>query len=254
MIASTPFPGNAAHASVPPGHRLYVIGDVHGRLDLLEDLVRRIRDDNDRRPTAEVRLILLGDLIDRGPDSAAVVTYCRNIARHSRRCIILKGNHEAAMVLALRGNRRMLAAWLRMGGDITLQSWGVDVRSIHDGASRKLLAEARKAVTDDVLDWMDARPLSLQIGGYLFVHAGIRPHVALADQQEEDLLWIGDPFLESADDHGVIVVHGHTIDPDGPIFRHNRIGIDTGAYHTDRLTALVLERSSVGVLTTGTPG
>jgi serine/threonine protein phosphatase 1 len=241
--------GPATRASLPHGKRIYAIGDIHGRLDLLEQLIAAIRADNDRRPAAEVTLILLGDLVDRGPDSAAVVGYCRKFASLSERFVVLKGNHEAAMVQALRGSRRTLAAWLRMGGDITLQSWGVDVAAIHDGASTKLMREARGAVTQGVLAWLDNLPLSMRLGDYLFVHAGIRPGIKLARQKETDLLWIGEPFLESDIDHEVVVVHGHTVTPDGPAFRNNRIGIDTGAYYTDRLTALVLDGAEIATLT-----
>jgi serine/threonine protein phosphatase 1 len=238
-------------ARVPSGERIYAIGDVHGRVDLLDEIIAMIRADNDRRAPADVTLILLGDLVDRGPDSAAVVSFCQSIVCRSDRFIVLKGNHEAAMVLALRGkNKRTLAAWLQMGGDITLQSWGVDARSIDDGASSKLMREARRAVSKDVLRWLASLPLSHRAGDYLFVHAGIRPAVKLSRQREDDLLWIGDTFLESDVDHGMIVIHGHTITPDGPAIRENRIGIDTGAFYTDRLTALVLEDRVVEVLTT----
>lgn len=236
-------------ASIPPGQRIYAIGDVHGRLDLLERLIAAIRMDNDRRAPAEVKLLLLGDIVDRGPDSAAVVHYCRKYAGLSDRFVLLKGNHEAAMVAALRGGQRTLAAWLPMGGDITLQSWGVDPYLINAGASKQLIRAAQQAVTVEVIDWMAKLPLMFRSGDYLFVHAGIRPGVKLSRQRHEDLLWIGEHFLESDVDHAMIVVHGHSIDADGPVFRPNRIGIDTGAYHTDRLTGLRLESDEVSVLT-----
>ena len=228
-------------ASIPRGQRVYAIGDIHGRLDLFQALVARIRADNAARGPARVRLILLGDLVDRGPDSAELVSRCRSLALQSRDFLVLKGNHEAIMLDALRGNVGALALWLRTGGGATLRSWGVPEAWLGHGASPDLIAAARERVPADILVWLDALPTRYRVGDYLFVHAGVRPGVPIARQTAEDMLWIRREFLDSAVDHSAVVVHGHSISESGVEIRPNRIGIDTGAYRTDILTALALE-------------
>ena len=232
--------GSTIAPRVPEGERVYAIGDIHGRLDLFETLVARIREDNEARPSARVRIVLLGDLVDRGPDSAALVTRCRAFTGRSNRFVVLKGNHEALMVHAIRGNFVALGLWLRNGGDAALRSWGVPAEIVDEGASPDLMRAARAHVPDDLVAWMDALPLTLRIGSYLFVHAGIRPGVTLADQSPDDLMWIRREFLDSEADHSFVVVHGHSVNEAGVDMQPNRIGIDTGAYRTDVLTALAL--------------
>lgn len=232
-------------AHLPSGERVYAIGDVHGRLDLLADLIAAIRRDNDARPTAEVRVILLGDLVDRGPASADVLTRCQALAARHDRFIVLKGNHEAVLVDALDGSFPALAFWLRHGGDATLASCGVAADLAGGGASLDLMAAAKAHVPADTVAWLRDLPLTLRRGDCLFVHAGIRPGVPLSRQTPTDLLWIRDDFIESTVGHPYLVVHGHTIEDGEPVVRNGRLGIDTGAYRTGRLTAACIEGDSV---------
>ena len=226
---------------IPDGERIYAIGDVHGCLDKLETLIGLIRHDNAGRDPARVRLILVGDIVNRGPNSAEVVRRCMALSRRTDRFIILKGNHEALMVESLAGDFTALGFWLRDGGEATLLSWGIAADLIAEGPSTELLRTARASIPADVLGWLDKLPLHCRAGDYLFVHAGIRPGVPLAAQVAQDLLWIRHEFLGSDADHGCVVVHGHSISENGIVTRPNRIGIDTGAYRTGILTALALE-------------
>jgi len=236
-------------AAMPPGRRAYAIGDVHGRLDLLERLIAQIAVDAAERGVVETDLILLGDLIDRGPESASVVEVAMAASGDSPRVTVLKGNHEAMLGAILAGETRRATAWLQQGGREALESFGVDSAALDeaDGATIARLAQA--AIRPEVRAWLEALPLYRQIGDYLFVHAGIRPGVPIAEQVEDDLLWIRGEFLDSREDHGLVVVHGHTPRP-RVVERANRIGIDTGAYYSDRLTALGLEGTDRWYLST----
>ena len=225
----------------PPGRRLYAIGDIHGRLDLLERLMFTIRKDNARREPASTTIVVLGDIIDRGPQSAEIVRRFQRYTEANDRFIVLRGNHEEMMLQSLSGDLRALQAWMRFGGDETLRSWGVPVDQLASRPPREMAAAAARAVSPAELDWLAARPFSYRAGDYLFVHAGVRPGVALSEQDPQDLLWVSRDFTDSEADHGAVVVHGHTIEEDGPVFRSNRIGLDTGAYRSGRLTALGLE-------------
>ncbi len=247
-------PTSCPPARIAEGERIYAIGDIHGRLDLFEALVAQIRRDNEARGPARVRLILLGDLIDRGPDSAELVARCRALASRSAAFLVLKGNHEAMMVDALRGNLNALALWLRSGGDAALRSWGVAPGLLRNGASPALFEASRRLVPADLLAWLDALPLSHLAGDYLFVHAGIRPGVPFASQSAQDMLWIRREFLDSDADHDVVVVHGHSITDKGVVIQPNRIGIDTGAYRTGVLTALALEEDRRWTISTTADG
>lgn len=234
---------------VPDGRRVYAIGDIHGRLDLLDALLARIRAEvaaADDAITTEI--VLLGDLIDRGPDSAGVVR--RAMAGFDWAGLVaLKGNHEAAMVAGLDADRDMLRLWLEQGGDAALSSWQVDPEIIREGALVDVAAAAIAVIPAAEIAWLAARPLYHRVGDYYFVHAGVRPGVPLDRQSERDALWIRNSFLDSDRDHGVMVVHGHTrtVEVEEP---GNRIGIDTGAYATGRLTALGLEGDRRWVLST----
>lgn len=221
--------------------RVYAIGDVNGRFDLFRRLMHLIARDQARLPPVPTAIVLLGNIIDRGPDSARMVRGCMALSAASDRFIVLKGNHEDMMVEALRGNPAVYAHWLRAGGTATLASWDVDATVADGAASAGNIRIAAEAVGDDTLRWLAQLPLTHDHGRYLFAHAGIRPGVPLRKQDPEDLLWIADEFLDSTVDHGVTVVHGHNVAESGPVIRSNRIGIDTGAYRTDRLTALGIE-------------
>lgn len=227
-------------ASLPAGERVYAVGDIHGRLDLFDQLVAQIEADNAVRGKANVGIILLGDLVDRGPDSRAMVECAMGWSEGFARLEVLLGNHEASMLAACRGDTRLTSSWLTYGGRETLLSYGVPPGLLAIGSDEELAAAAQGHIPQDHRDWLDARPLSIINGDYWFVHAGIMPGVALDDQDARDLLWIRDEFLDSDVDHGGVVIHGHSISEEVEE-RPNRIGIDTGAYASGRLTALGLE-------------
>ena len=235
---------------IPGGERIYAIGDVHGRLDLFERLIAIIMQDNEARPPARVQIVLLGDLIDRGPASAELLARCRALAVRSDRFVVLKGNHEALMADALRGSFPALEMWLKHGGDAALRSWGVPADLIEDGPTVPLLAAARMLIDRETLEWIDTLPLTHLVGNCLFVHAGIRPGVKLAKQDPGDLLWIRREFTDNEDELPYRVVHGHSIDEATAEWRHGRIGIDSGAYRTGRLTAIGLEQGKDWMLAT----
>ena len=222
---------------------------MHGRLDLFTDLVSRIRSDSDSRIPKKTRIILIGDIVDRGPDAASLVERLRALSTQRGGLVILRGNHEDIMIDALRGDLEALENWLKFGGDSTLRSWGV-AQALIEGPLPELLAAAHETIPRETIDWLDGLPLSFRSGDYFFVHAGVRPGVSLKRQESDDLLWIGSEFLESQADHSAIIVHGHSIFEDGPEFHSNRIAIDTGAYRTGKLCAVGFEDSEQWVLST----
>jgi serine/threonine protein phosphatase 1 len=237
-------------AELPAGQRLYAIGDVHGRLDLLDVLLDRIHDDDASRRSAETHVVLLGDLIDRGPYSAGVVR--RIMAGDDRFASLraLKGNHEASLLSVLEGETRWLQSWLDYGGRASLRSWGVDDAILRSEDEAAIVDAAIAAVPPDEQAWLADLPTCHQAGDYLLVHAGVRPGVPIEAQSDQDMLWIRGEFLNDRSDHGVVVVHGHTISRT-PETRHNRIGIDTGAYLSGTLTALGIDGSERWFLDTG---
>lgn len=224
--------------AVPEGQRVYAIGDIHGRLDLFAAIASAIELDDAARGPAETTVILLGDLVDRGPDSAEVLAGARAWQRR-RNVRILRGNHEEMFLMSLR-RENALRNFLRFGGLETVLSYPVDpaaFRAADYGEAQEMI---RRAVPPEDVDFMRTFEDRILIGDYLFVHAGIQPGVPLEEQSVHDLRWIREPFLHDAGDHGYVVVHGHTI-TDRADIRHNRIGIDTGAFMSGRLTALGLE-------------
>jgi serine/threonine protein phosphatase 1 len=235
-------PSDEGVPALPKGQLLYAVGDIHGRLDLLRDLLQLIADDAHTRSQATRRaLVFLGDYVDRGPDSSGVVARLIAGAVPGFDTYFLKGNHEA-ILLNFLGDPLHLDHWLMNGGQATLESYGVDTRGLAEaGASKEAWRETFAAALPEThLRFFRTLRLSVTIGDYLFVHAGVRPGVPLAAQSEDDLVWIRRPFLDHAGPFGKFVVHGHT---PGllPVIRPNRIGIDTGAVFSDRLTALRLE-------------
>ena len=228
-------------ASVPAGQRVYAVGDIHGRLDLFEALIEGIEADDAASGNADTTVILLGDLVDRGPDSAGVVARAREWQKQ-RAVRILAGNHEE-MFLDSFDDADTLRHFLRFGGKETVLSYGIDRRAYNAAEIEEVQVMMREAVPLGDRDFLASFEDMVAIGDYLFVHAGIRPDVALEEQRTKDLRWIREPFLSHTEPHGVVVVHGHTIS-DAPVERENRIGIDTGAYVNGRLTALVLEGNS----------
>ena len=252
MIRSFRNPFRAAPAprgaAVPEGQRVYAIGDIHGRLDLFEALIAAIEGDDAMCGSADTTVILLGDLIDRGPDSAGVIAAAR-AWQGRRRVRILMGNHEE-MFLGAFAKLDVLRHFLRFGGRETVLSYPVDLAAYNSATLEQTQDIIAAAVPAADLDFIRTFEDTAVIGDYLFVHAGIAPGVALADQQVHNLRWIRHEFLDHREDHGHVVVHGHTIAAE-PEFRRNRIGIDTGAYMHGRLTALVLEGTTRRVIVAG---
>ena len=225
--------------SVPAGVRVYAVGDVHGCLAELTRLVDDIREDA-HGFAGVVHLVFVGDFIDRGPDSAGVIDYLTSGNLPGRHYRFLMGNHEEAMLEVLDGDAESLSGWMRYGGMQTLESYGIgraEVLRLGVDLPRRL----REVVPAAHSDFLRGLEDQVRIGDYLFVHAGIRPGTPLHEQEQFDLRWIRDEFLDDDEtNHGVMVVHGHTIAAE-PELRRNRIGIDTGCFSSGRLTALVLE-------------
>jgi len=232
---------NKAPARVPPGRRVYAVGDIHGRLDLLADLLDQIREDALTAPEAEKVIVFLGDYIDRGLDSRAVIDLLIQPPLDGFEIHCLLGNHEDSLLEFLR-DTSIGPNWLTYGGDTTLYSYGIALTAPQ--ATPERLARAQGELARNLPAGHKAFLERLELwhaeGDYLFVHAGIRPRIALGDQDRHDLIWIRDPFLSSKADHDHVVVHGHS--PNREVEeRPNRIGIDTGAVFTGQLTALGLQ-------------
>lgn len=237
-------------ASVPPDTRVYAVGDIHGRHDLLDDLHRQIAADGAGAPERRRVLVYLGDYVDRGMGSRQVLDRLVHEPLAGFERVFLEGNHEAVLLDFLH-DASVGQGWLFYGGYATLASYGIAATELNRDPHRlRQLQDAfRAALPTDHLSFLRAlRPMHRE-GDYLFVHAGIRPGVPLERQTPEDLFWIREDFLESSDPYECVVVHGHTIVP-GPDIRANRIGIDTGAFATGRLTCLVLTGAARRFMTT----
>jgi serine/threonine protein phosphatase 1 len=237
--------------TLPRGQLLYAIGDIHGRSDLLAKLLAEIEADALRCEGAGQRtLVFVGDYIDRGPDSSGVVELLLNGLPAGFDIHFLKGNHEAIMLDFLE-DPSCLGQWLANGAEATFRSYGMDVGTL---ARERARPETWREVFIAALParhraFFESLELMVPIGDYLFVHAGVRPGVPLEAQKPQDLIWIRGEFLRATDDFGKVVVHGHT-PTTVPDVRANRIGIDTGAVFTGRLTALRLQDGSRGFLQT----
>lgn len=226
---------------VPEGRRVYAVGDIHGRADLLDRLHEIIAADLASAPERAVTVVYLGDYVDRGADSRGVIDILTREPLPVAERLHLKGNHEELMLAFLDGTGSDLG-WMMNGAGATMASYGVaepdglsfrgDFQAAREALRAALPAEHRR--------FLRGLALTAAVGDYLFVHAGIRPGVPLDAQAPDDLIWIREEFLHSEDDHGMVVVHGHT--PAAEVqWRANRIGIDTLAYASNRLTSLVLE-------------
>jgi serine/threonine protein phosphatase 1 len=235
--------------SVPKGQRVYAVGDIHGRLDLLDRLLDMIADDDAARGDVRTEIVFLGDLIDRGPDSRGVVQRLLEYSRGPMPTRILMGNHEEVFLQALDGDQRALRFLTRIGGRETIFSYGVTPDEYRSLDYDDLGAVVRARVPAEHRDFLAGFERWVEIGDYLFVHAGLKPKVALKDQALSDLRWIRDEFLLHRDSFGKMVVHGHSI-TETVDERTNRIGIDTGAFASGKLTALGLESDRRWFLTT----
>ncbi|MEX3009265.1 metallophosphoesterase family protein [Hoeflea sp. TYP-13] len=214
----------------------YVIGDIHGRPDMLEKLLAKIEYHRGRyHADGPAVLVFVGDYVDRGPDGAGVIS--RLISGFSGfDTVCLKGNHEAMLIKCLQSDRRDLwAHWMLNGGDATLRSFN------YDAAEKRSPEALRRCLGGEAVEWLHSLKLFHRVDDFLFVHAGVQPGVALEKQDEDDLLWIRSAFLMSQEDFGFGVIHGHT-PADRPEVRRNRINIDTGAVFGGTLTALVVDR------------
>jgi serine/threonine protein phosphatase 1 len=232
-------------ASTPADTRIYAVGDVHGRADLLAETMDLIDQDMERRPVAYAVEVYLGDYVDRGADSKGVIDLLA--ARLvSSNAVCLRGNHEELLERYLN-EPRLLESWLKLGGLQTLASYGVQLRSDRREAPEALQARFRQALPPAHMVFLKCLKPWICCGDYLFVHAGIRPLVPFDRQSMNDLLWIRDEFLNSAHDHGKCIVHGHTPVPH-PDVRSNRINIDTGAWQSGKLTCAVLEGTTIQFL------
>lgn len=225
--------------TVPEGERIYAVGDVHGRLDLLDRLLEAIDADDAARPAARRTLIFLGDLIDRGPESAGVVERVRERLADGGARLIL-GNHEEVFAAAARGDSKATRALYRMDGAPTLLSYGLSQDEIEDGSFDDLARLLTTRVPAEHLALMERAEDLIQIGDYVFVHAGIDHRRPLDEQSTRDLRWVREPFLSHPGNPEFAVVHGHTPAPEIENQPY-RIGIDTGAFATGVLSAVGLE-------------
>lgn len=226
---------------VPDDIRVYAIGDIHGRADLLSEMMQRItRDSNAAPPVRETILVFVGDYVDRGADSAGVIDQLVALKGGDRfKTHLLKGNHEV-MFLDFLAEPSAFFQWAANGGVTTLESYDIDVAAVPEDSPERLRHMALETIPDEHLKLLRSLETSVIIGDYMFAHAGVRPGVPLDAQLERDLIWIREPFLDYQGDLGKVVIHGHTPVPE-PEIRANRIDIDTLAWRSGMLTALVLE-------------
>lgn len=241
-LADDPATSRAAPASLPAGLRVYAVGDIHGCLDRLTRLHALIAEDAARAPEARRVIVYLGDYVDRGPASRGVVETLLVPPRFGAEAVHLAGNHEAMMLDALLhpADAEAIRRWAANGGLDTLASWGIDVASLDP-------EDWAPAIPPHHLAFLRTLRRRAAFGGYLFVHAGVRPGVALDAQAPDDLLWIREPFLSSQADFGAVVVHGHTPGRE-VVVRPNRIGLDTGAVYGGRLSCAVLWADRLRIL------
>lgn len=242
--------------AVPRGVRAYAVGDVHGRLDLLLAMEEMIRADlRESGRGLDSIVIHLGDFVDRGFDSRKVLDHLGKGPAVGPQQVLLLGNHDLWLREFANGGDAFAdqaASWIRFGGDATLLSYGVklDLRQPEPERFAEAQLRLQQRFPAAHAAFLDELELAFSLGDYFFCHAGIRPDVPLDRQLEADLLWIREPFLSWDGDCGKIVVHGHTVD-EAPVIRSNRIGIDTGACWTGRLTCLVMEGTERRFLRTG---
>lgn len=234
----------------PAGTRLYAVGDIHGRRDLLDELLTLIEDDILAHPVPKAALVFLGDYIDRGPASAEVIERLCSLKTFPAQALFLLGNHEEVLLRVLAGEPGLAYDWLTFGGDACAASYGVNPIELTAMDEDRIAKTLSAAIPPSHVAFLKSCGDTFRFGDYLAVHAGIRPGMPIEDQLPKDLRWIRQPFLSDAQDHGYMVIHGHTI-TDGIDMRANRIGIDTGAYRTGKLTAAVIEEAELRFLTTG---
>jgi serine/threonine protein phosphatase 1 len=229
----------AAPPRAPEGSRIYAIGDIHGRADLLRTMHQLIHEDAYERQAARNVVVYLGDYVDRGPASAEVIDILLNEPLPGFEHVHLAGNHEDTLIRFL-SDTSVAGLWLEYGGDATLYSYGIKPPRINPSDLDRAQQEFRESLPDRHFRFMSELKLTHCEGDWFFVHAGVKPGVGLEAQQPQDALWIRGEFLNSDADFGKIVVHGHTVTQE-PEVRRNRIGIDTGAFMSGHLTCLIIE-------------
>ncbi len=237
--------------TVPEDYRLYAIGDIHGRVDLLIRLIDTIIEDSSARQKVRYQvLIFLGDYIDRGPESSQVIDFLVNHLPKRFKTVFLKGNHEQMMLEAVK-NKQALPTWFHNGGKATLHSYGIDPEKyiFKPGATQILGELLEQKMPAKHKKFYKNLKLNTTFGDYFFVHAGVNPVIPLEEQKERDMLWIRQRFLQYKRKFEKTIIHGHTITA-SPEVRSNRVGIDTGAWRTGRLTALRLQQKDYGFLHT----
>ncbi|QPQ54415.1 serine/threonine protein phosphatase [Allosphingosinicella flava] len=235
--------------AVADGSRIYAIGDIHGRSDLLVHLLCLVEEDGRARGSKETRLIFLGDLVNRGSSTREVVNRLIEVGERHENTIFLKGNHEEVLVSAYHGDRQSARLFHRIGGRETLISYGVSPDEYDQCGLDDLIRLMIEYVPEEHVRFLDSFRNWYASGDYLFVHAGIRPGIPIELQKESDFRWIRTEFLESKLRHGYMIVHGHSISHNVDE-QPNRIGIDTGAYASGKLTAMGLEGTKRWYLST----
>jgi serine/threonine protein phosphatase 1 len=226
-------------AKGPAGMCIYAIGDVHGRLDLLAKMHEGIADHLKQRAADDWRIIHLGDYTDRGPGSRGVLEFLIAASERDPRIICLAGNHDVGFLDFLVGPDTN-GLFANNGGRQTAQSYGVDLNFMDPVNFRSQYEAFRHAVPEAHRTFLQNLRFSIEFGDFFFCHAGVMPGVPLADQEPRDLIWIRDRFLNHAELYAKVIVHGHTPAPQPEVLA-NRVNVDTGAYASGVLTALVIE-------------
>ncbi len=229
-------------ATIPEGRRVYAIGDVHGRNDLLKKLLDKIIKDDGERDSAESEIIFLGDLVDRGPDSAGVIDTAMQAKETFGNVRFLMGNHEEVYLAAAAGDEKSVRFFNRIGGRETILSYEITMKEYMELDMPQLARRIPELFPRKHIDFIAGFEDQITIGDYAFVHAGVRPGVPLSEQRQKDLRWIREEFLSAQEAYEKIIVYGHTINDD-VVETGTRIGIDTGAYYSEKLTALALQEA-----------
>lgn len=233
---------------LPENQRIVAFGDIHGRADLFSALIRAVGEKLSEMPRKSNTMLILGDFIDRGLSSAMMLDVLRRASKTHENFLVLRGNHEESLLASAYGDADAQRLWLEHGGEAFLKSYGM-LPPQPDEDSFSFAGRLCSLIGTETLEWLEDLPTHYHEPPFFFCHAGVRPGVALGKQSQHDLLWIRQAFMESPQDHGAIIVHGHNVVSEVQI-RDNRISLDTGAYDTGNLSAVILDRDFTVVLTT----